>query len=109
MKTSKLLASLVIVAAAGTFSVVYSKDAPKADQTTAPAPSSDDTITAQVQAALSANPQTAKLKLTVSTKDGVVHIVGDAPGGGEKDKVFELAKAVDGVKSVINDITVHDH
>jgi osmotically-inducible protein OsmY len=62
-----------------------------------------------VLAALHANPTTSPLKISVTTQDGVVHVTGDAPGGGEKDRVSEVSKAVPGVKSVINDITVHDH
>jgi osmotically-inducible protein OsmY len=110
MKTSKLFVLSAVVAASAAFFSACSKDASKTtDQVAAAAPTGDAAINAQVLAALHANPTTAALKISVTTQDGVVHVTGDAPGGGEKDKVSEVSKAVAGVKSVTNDITVHDH
>lgn len=63
-------------------------------------------ITGKVNAALVGDPELSALKIDVDTKDGVVTLNGEAPNQGAKDRAEELAKAVEGVSSVNNLLTV---
>lgn len=66
----------------------------------------DATITARVKAALMANKATKARRINVDTKDGAVVLRGTSRSEPEKTLAEELARAVDGVKSVDNQITV---
>lgn len=63
-------------------------------------------ITAKVNAALVGDAELSALKINVDTKDGVVTLNGDAPNAAAKARAEELAKVVEGVKSVNNLLTV---
>lgn len=63
-------------------------------------------ITGKVNAAFVGDPELSALKINVDTKDGVVTLNGEAPNQGAKDRAEELAKAVEGVTSVNNLLTV---
>lgn len=62
----------------------------------------DAGITAKVKAALVGDAELSALKINVDTKDGAVTIHGEAPSQAAKDRAEQLAKAVEGVKSVNN-------
>ena len=66
----------------------------------------DASITAQVKYALLTHKSTSALKTSVTTKDGLVAIEGEAASAAEKDLVTRLAEGVDGVKVVSNNMTV---
>jgi len=66
----------------------------------------DASITSQVKYALLSHGATSALKTKVSTKDGVVHVTGEANSNAEKSLVTKLAADVRGTKSVTNDMTV---
>ena len=62
--------------------------------------------TAKVNAALVGDPELSALKINVDTKDGAVVLQGEAPSQSAKDRATDLAKAVEGVTSVDNQLTV---
>ena len=66
----------------------------------------DASITAQVKAALLSHRSTSALKTTVSTTDGVVTVGGIAQNDAEKSLVTKLVTDIDGVTSVINNMTL---
>lgn len=66
----------------------------------------DASITAQVKAALVSHRSTSAIKTKVETTDGVVTLSGKARNAAEKTLVTKLVTDVNGVKSVINNMTV---
>ncbi|WP_312565258.1 BON domain-containing protein [Comamonas sp.] len=66
----------------------------------------DAGITAKVNAALVGDAELSALKINVDTKDGAVTLNGEAPNQAAKDRAEQMTKAVDGVKSVNNLLTV---
>jgi osmotically-inducible protein OsmY len=80
---------------------------------TLPAPDStlgdkidDASITAQVKSSLMAHRSTSALHTKVSTSDGVVTLSGIAKNAAEKSLVTKLASDINGVTSVINNMTI---
>ncbi|WP_370678521.1 BON domain-containing protein [Comamonas sp. GB3 AK4-5] len=63
-------------------------------------------ITAAVHAGLLKDAELRMLKIQVAAKDGVVTLSGEAPNQGAKDRAGEIAKAVQGVSTVQNDLTI---
>ncbi len=66
----------------------------------------DASITAEVKSSLLSHRSTSALHTTVSTKDGVVTVSGIAKNDAEKSLVTKLATDIDGVNSVINNMTI---
>ena len=66
----------------------------------------DASITAQVKTALLSHHSTSALKTTVSTTDGVVTLGGIAKNDAEKTLVTKLVTDINGVTSVINNMTI---
>jgi hyperosmotically inducible protein len=66
----------------------------------------DASITAQVKYALLTHKSTSALKTSISTKDGMVAIEGEAASSAEKALVTHLAEGVRGVRVVSNAMTV---
>lgn len=66
----------------------------------------DMAITASVSAGLLKDPDLSALKIDVETRNGVVSMYGPAPTAAAKDRATTIAKAVKGVASVNNDLTV---
>ena len=62
--------------------------------------------TAKVNAALIGDPELSALKINVDTHGNVVTLNGEAPNQAAKDRAEDLAKAVEGVQSVNNLLTV---
>ena len=67
---------------------------------------SDDALTQSVQTKIKADPQRATAPISVSTTNGVVALTGEVISAANKSHAEELAKSVEGVKSVTNNITV---
>lgn len=65
----------------------------------------DASITAQVKATLLAHRSTGVLRTKVETTDGVVTLSGPARNSAEKALVTKLATDINGVKSVVNNMT----
>jgi hyperosmotically inducible protein len=66
----------------------------------------DASITAEVKASLVAHRSTSALRTKVETADGVVTISGVAKNAAEKALVTKLVSDINGVTSVINNMTV---
>jgi osmotically-inducible protein OsmY len=66
----------------------------------------DASITAQVKSLLLAHRSTSAIHTGVTTEDGVVTVTGIAKNDAEKSLVGKLANDVNGVSSVINNMTI---
>jgi hyperosmotically inducible periplasmic protein len=66
----------------------------------------DASITASVSAGLAKDPELSAIKIDVDTKNGVVHLTGPAPTSDARERASVIAKAVKGVSSVNNQLTV---
>ena len=66
----------------------------------------DASITAQVKASLLSHRSTSALKTKVQTRDGVVTLSGSAKNEAEKSLVTKLVSDINGVISVVNNMTV---
>jgi hyperosmotically inducible protein len=66
----------------------------------------DASVTAEVKATLMAHRSTSALNTHVETRDGIVTLTGIAKNAAQKDLVTRLVSDVDGVTSVVNDMTV---
>jgi hyperosmotically inducible periplasmic protein len=66
----------------------------------------DAAITASVAAGLIKDPDLSALKIDVDTKNAVVYLYGPAPTEAAKARATDIAKAVKGVASVDNKLTV---
>jgi osmotically-inducible protein OsmY len=66
----------------------------------------DASVTAQVKASLLAHRSTSAVKTKVSTTEGVVTLSGVAKNAAEKSLVTKLVTDINGVSSVINNMTI---
>ena len=66
----------------------------------------DASITAQVKSSLMSRRSTSALKTKVVTQDGVVTLTGVAKNDAEKSLVTKLVNDINGVTSVVNNMTV---
>ena len=66
----------------------------------------DASITAQVKSSLLSHHSTSALHTSVSTMDGVVTVTGIAKNEAEKSLVTKLATDINGVTSVVNNMTI---
>src|ERR1017187_9906143 len=68
----------------------------------------DASITAQVKGSLLAHRSTSMLKTKVTTNDGVVTVSGTAKNEAEKALVTKLVTDINGVQSVVNNMTIEE-
>jgi osmotically-inducible protein OsmY len=66
----------------------------------------DAAITAAVNAKLAADPALSALRINVDTAAGRVALSGDAPDATARDRATTLARSVDGVVDVNNQLTI---
>jgi osmotically-inducible protein OsmY len=66
----------------------------------------DASITAQVKSSLMTHRSTSAIKTKVQTVDGVVTVTGVAKNAAEKSLVTKLATDINGVTSVVNNMTI---
>lgn len=66
----------------------------------------DSAITAKVKAALAGDPRTKAHQVNVETREGVVQLSGFVDDSEAKSTAEELARAVDNVKSVDNELSI---
>lgn len=66
----------------------------------------DATITASVNAKLASDKELSALRINVDTVDGRVALRGSAPTPSARDRATQLASAVDGVRSVENQLVI---
>ena len=70
---------------------------------------SDDVLNDRVRIKLAADAEVKGGALQVDVKSGIVTISGEVETQHQKDKAAKIAKKVDGVKQVINNITLKEH
>ena len=68
----------------------------------------DASITAQVKGSLLSHRSTSMLKTKVTTNDGVVTVSGQAKNEAEKALVTKLVSDINGVQSVVNNMTIEE-
>lgn len=66
----------------------------------------DTAVTSEIKAKLLADDIVPSRNVTVETTDGVVHLSGTVASSKQSDRAEDIAKAVSGVKSVKNDVSV---
>jgi osmotically-inducible protein OsmY len=66
----------------------------------------DASITAQVKSSLMTHRSTSAIKTKVQTADGIVTVTGVAKNAAEKSLVTKLATDINGVTSVVNNMTI---
>ena len=67
----------------------------------------DTALTSEVKAKLLADDIVPSRKVKVETTDGVVQLSGTVESQAQSDRAESIAKAIDGVKSVKNDLKTH--
>ena len=67
----------------------------------------DASITAQVKMAFLTHHSTSAFKTGVSTTDGIVTLSGNATSGAGKDMATKVASDINGVASVVNNMTIN--
>jgi hypothetical protein len=82
------------------------KDAAKSAGTAMSKTADDAAITSSVSAGLAKDPDLSALKIDVDTKGGVVSLKGPAPNAAAKARAEEIAKGVQGVTAVNNQLEV---
>ncbi len=101
----KIRNSLTAAAIAVTLAVVTGCAVGRGQQT-AGAYVDDSAITASVKTRMLEDPQVAGTSITVETLNGTVMLSGFAKNQTEKSTAGTIARSVDGVRSVKNEITV---
>jgi hyperosmotically inducible protein len=69
---------------------------------------SDSAITAKVQSKLALDPEVNPFEIDVDTNEGVVRLSGAVEEASDRSEAAKLAADTEGVKRVINDITIGD-
>lgn len=85
--------------------MTIAKTEPKVDRTTGEK-IDDASITAQIKSSLLTHRSTSAIKTKIETMDGVVTISGIAKNDAEKSLVTKLATDIEGVISVVNNMTI---
>lgn len=68
----------------------------------------DTTITTQIKSRMAANPAVSALSISVETLKGEVQLSGFAKTSGERAQAESIAREINGVKRVRNDIVVRN-
>jgi hypothetical protein len=87
-------------------SMANAKEAAKDAGAAMSATVNDAAITASVSAGLAKDPDLSAIKINVDTKGGAVSLKGPAPTAAAKARAEEIAKGVQGVTSVSNQLEV---
>jgi len=82
------------------------KNALKNLGTAAVSTTDDAAITLSVSSALAKDPELSAIRIDVETKGGTVRLAGPAPNAAAKARAGEIAKAVNGVATVDNQLVV---
>jgi hyperosmotically inducible periplasmic protein len=67
----------------------------------------DAALTAKVKARIAAQASINALKINVDVRQNVVTLTGEVPTEAEKTQAGQLAQATEGVKSVVNNLTIN--
>ena len=107
MKSISISAMVFAALAAGTALAQLPPVAPAPPPTSTVAQGAlDETISSKVKNAIAADPSLADMEVTVETSDSVVTLNGTARARDQINRALALARAVDGVKSVVNILAV---
>ena len=107
MKSISIPAVVFAALAAGTaFAQLPPVAPPSPPASTVAQGAADETITAKVKDALAADSALVDMEVTVETADAVVTLNGTARARDQINRALALARAVDGVKSVVNILAV---
>ena len=100
----KTIAQTLLIAGlvAGSVSIAQAADATQAVEQYV----DDATITTKIKGKYAADEAVSALEIGVETKDGVVQLSGFGKSAAEKVRAEELARQVDGVVEVKNDIVI---
>lgn len=104
MKTL-LIASMMALGLAGCASFQYGEAGAGGTRTAGQAVD-DATIGTRLKAALAADPELSAMKINVDTLQGNVKLKGSVKSMKEWRKAGELARSIDGVKSVDNQLVI---
>jgi len=66
----------------------------------------DTTITTQVKAKLAGDKTSSVTRVQVDTNRGVVQLSGTVESSGDRSRAEQMARGVEGVKSVVNNLQV---
>ena len=66
----------------------------------------DARTTSRVKSAIYSEPELKVMSIHVATEDGVVHLSGTVKSRAERAKAVQVARKVDGVRQVKNDLTI---
>jgi len=66
----------------------------------------DTTITNTVKSKLAADPETSALRINIDSSNGVVTLSGSVPTAAEKAEAERTARSTQGVRQVVNNLTV---
>ncbi len=102
MKTATYLLSALLVSG----SVLTSGCAVADGQSTVGQYVDDATITTRVKARMAEDPQVSAMRINVETLNGTVQLAGFATSQNEKDRAAQMAREVNGVRDVRNNIVV---
>lgn len=103
MMKKLLIASMLAVGLAGCGAMMGGSGAP---QRTAGEAIDDVTIGTKLKAALAADPQLSALKINVDTTQGNVRLKGSVKTFALRKKAEDLARSIQGVKSVDNQLII---
>src|SRR5262245_43900368 len=67
---------------------------------------SDSAITSSVKSKLATDPETSAVRIDVDTSNGVVTLSGAVPTAAEKAEAERVARNTEGVRQVVNNVTV---
>jgi hyperosmotically inducible protein len=102
---ARLLAAALLAGPAG-FAVQAAEPAAPPPAQAGPSASADERITANVKAALRADPDLSAVPIDVSTRAGVVVLQGTVPNLDSARQAIRLVASVPGVRDVRNELTV---
>lgn len=69
-------------------------------------PAADATLAVRVKTALIVEPSIKGMNIDVESKDGVVSLFGTVDNLANRDKLTQVASAVEGVRSVLNNVKI---
>jgi hyperosmotically inducible protein len=105
MELRKLIAAAALGTGAVFTSMAFAADDGKPKQSVGEY-ASDATVTTKVKAAIVADKQLSALDIAVETNNGVATLTGSVGSSAEADHAATVARGVEGVKQVMNNIKV---
>ncbi|MDH5857937.1 BON domain-containing protein [Lampropedia aestuarii] len=104
--TNRFLSAIALASVLGVTALASTGCAVARDQQTVGSYIDDATLTTQVKAKLAQSPDTSAMAISVETLNGEVQLSGFAKNAQEKARAGEIARSVDNVKGVKNNLTI---